>query len=68
MIPHPRQDMNGVEMASPAVRNMIMRYNLKLGELKGTGRAGRVTKEDVLDHISKERNSLTSRPSNSMYV
>ena len=37
---------------SPLVRRMAKEHNLDLGQIEGTGLEGRVTKEDVLRHMS----------------
>lgn len=35
----------------PAVRKLISEYNLNPAEIKGTGKGGRITKEDVVKHL-----------------
>lgn len=42
----------GKVLATPATRAMAKQYNLDLSTLTGTGKDGRVTKEDVLIHLS----------------
>ncbi len=47
-----------VEMAdrgalSPAVRRMVEEFNLDAEAIEGTGRGGRITKEDVTHHLEK---------------
>ncbi len=37
--------------SSPLVRKMAREHDLDLGQLTGTGRGGRVTKDDVLKHL-----------------
>ncbi|MBQ87039.1 MAG: dihydrolipoyllysine-residue succinyltransferase [Gammaproteobacteria bacterium] len=46
----------GVESAalSPAARKLIDENNLAVNEISGTGKDGRITKEDVLNHISAQ--------------
>jgi 2-oxoglutarate dehydrogenase E2 component (dihydrolipoamide succinyltransferase) len=46
---------NGSERirSSPLVRRMAVANNLDLGKLAGTGSQGRITKEDVLRHLSE---------------
>ena len=46
----------GVESAalSPAARKLIDENNLAVNEIFGTGKDGRITKEDVLNHISAQ--------------
>jgi 2-oxoisovalerate dehydrogenase E2 component (dihydrolipoyl transacylase) len=41
------------EMAPPAVRNLAVRHNLKLSQIVGTGKDGRIMKEDVLSYLKK---------------
>lgn len=36
---------------SPAVRRMVSEHNLDIGKIKGSGRNGRVTKEDVIAYM-----------------
>jgi 2-oxoisovalerate dehydrogenase E2 component (dihydrolipoyl transacylase) len=53
-------------LATPAVRGMLKEHNLKIEEIDGTGKDGRVLKEDVLNHIKKPASPsepATSRPS-----
>ncbi|MFZ5592975.1 MAG: 2-oxoglutarate dehydrogenase complex dihydrolipoyllysine-residue succinyltransferase [Pseudomonadota bacterium] len=38
---------------SPAVRKMVAEHRLETTQIAGTGRGGRVTKEDVLRHLEK---------------
>ena len=46
----------GVESAplSPAARKLLDENNLAVREISGTGKDGRITKEDVLNHISAQ--------------
>ncbi|HET7105097.1 MAG TPA: dihydrolipoamide acetyltransferase family protein [Terracidiphilus sp.] len=39
--------------SSPLVRRMVRENKLDLGQIAGTGSAGRITKEDVLRHLSQ---------------
>ena len=41
--------------SSPLVRRMVEEHGLRLDEIKGRGRAGRVTKSDVLRHLASIR-------------
>lgn len=36
---------------SPAVRRLLKQHSLDIADIKGTGRDGRVTRQDVLDHV-----------------
>ncbi|KAF2745402.1 hypothetical protein M011DRAFT_469459 [Sporormia fimetaria CBS 119925] len=40
-------------LAVPAVRHLVKELNLKLEDIEGTGKEGRVTKEDVHNHARK---------------
>lgn len=52
--------------AGPAVRRMLAEHNLQPEQLTGTGKDGRLTKEDVLAFIASNRErasvSVTSKP------
>lgn len=39
-------------IAAPAARKMAQENNIELSAVKGTGKSGRITKEDVANHIS----------------
>ena len=39
---------------SPAVQRLIYEYELNPSEIQGTGKGGRLTKEDVIQHIEKQ--------------
>ena len=41
------------KILSPAARRLASERGLDIASLKGTGRGGRVTKEDVLDHLER---------------
>src|SRR5262249_58278960 len=36
---------------SPAVRQLVKQHNLDVTQIKGTGRGGRITHEDVQNHL-----------------
>jgi 2-oxoglutarate dehydrogenase E2 component (dihydrolipoamide succinyltransferase) len=40
-----------LDALSPAVRRLVMEHNLDVGRITGTGRGGRITKNDVLEFM-----------------
>ncbi|CDR88406.1 related to lipoamide acyltransferase component of branched-chain alpha-keto acid dehydrogenase complex, mitochondrial precursor [Sporisorium scitamineum] len=55
---------NGREvLATPAVRRVSREHNVDLAQVRGTGRDGRITKEDVLNHIENGASSPTASSS-----
>ena len=48
--------VNGEEQrVSPAVRKLLKEHNLDVARIRGSGMGGRVTREDVLNHIEGSR-------------
>lgn len=47
---------------SPSVRRLIHENTLDPSEIKGTGKSGRLTKTDVLDHLSKPAPETVKTP------
>ena len=43
---------HGTEALSPAVRRLVAQHELDPGQLQGSGKGGRVTKQDVLQHLA----------------
>nr|3RNM_E Chain E, Lipoamide acyltransferase component of branched-chain alpha-keto acid dehydrogenase complex, mitochondrial [Homo sapiens]3RNM_F Chain F, Lipoamide acyltransferase component of branched-chain alpha-keto acid dehydrogenase complex, mitochondrial [Homo sapiens] len=41
-------------LATPAVRNLAMENNIKLSEVVGSGKDGRILKEDILNYLEKQ--------------
>src|SRR5215210_1082147 len=48
---------------SPVVRKLMSEHDLNAEEITGTGRDGRITREDVNDHIAKQGQQPASRTS-----
>lgn len=46
---------------SPAVRRLVTENNLDASEIQGTGRDGRLTKEDVLNHLEARKEPAESK-------
>jgi 2-oxoisovalerate dehydrogenase E2 component (dihydrolipoyl transacylase) len=59
-----RQPGKHASLATPAVRGMLKDLNLKIEDIEGTGRDGRVLKEDVQRHAetAKQASSSLSTP------
>ena len=45
-------------LATPAVRKMAAERRINLEEVKGSGRDGRILKEDILNHSEKKPTSI----------
>ncbi|KAF7703105.1 lipoamide acyltransferase component of branched-chain alpha-keto acid dehydrogenase complex, mitochondrial [Silurus meridionalis] len=56
---HTHQDIKGHKtQATPAVRRIAMENNIKLVEVVGTGKDGRILKEDILNFIAKQTGAI----------
>ena len=53
----PRQPGKHASLATPAVRHMIKEHRLKIEDIEGTGREGRVLKDDVQRHIESAKHT-----------
>lgn len=51
---------NNNRLLSPVVRRLVNEQNLNVDSIAGTGPGGRITREDVLDHIDKIAAGLAS--------
>ncbi|WP_252109784.1 MULTISPECIES: 2-oxo acid dehydrogenase subunit E2 [unclassified Halomonas] len=56
------QERHGKTPASPAVRRLVREHELKLDEIKGSGKDGRVLKEDVLAHLESASGEPVQAP------
>jgi 2-oxoisovalerate dehydrogenase E2 component (dihydrolipoyl transacylase) len=60
----PRQPGKHATLATPAVRHMVKEYKVNIEDIQGTGKDGRVTKEDVQKHVEALNNiAATAAPS-----
>jgi pyruvate/2-oxoglutarate dehydrogenase complex dihydrolipoamide acyltransferase (E2) component len=48
------------ERLSPAVRRLLQEHNLNITDIPGTGRDGRVTRQDVVDFVESDNSGSTS--------
>ncbi|XP_051551114.1 lipoamide acyltransferase component of branched-chain alpha-keto acid dehydrogenase complex, mitochondrial [Myxocyprinus asiaticus] len=56
---HTHQEIKGHKtQATPAVRRLAMENNIKLSEVIGTGKDGRILKEDILNFIARQTGAI----------
>jgi 2-oxoisovalerate dehydrogenase E2 component (dihydrolipoyl transacylase) len=55
-----RQPGTHASLATPAVRHMIKDLNLKIEDIEGTGRDGRVSKEDIQKHVQAAKKAVST--------
>ncbi|TKS75255.1 Lipoamide acyltransferase component of branched-chain alpha-keto acid dehydrogenase complex, mitochondrial [Collichthys lucidus] len=56
---HTHQEIKGHKtQATPAVRRLAMENNIKLSEVVGTGKDGRILKEDILNYLAKQTGAI----------
>ncbi|XP_029943116.1 lipoamide acyltransferase component of branched-chain alpha-keto acid dehydrogenase complex, mitochondrial [Salarias fasciatus] len=56
---HTHQEIRGLKtQATPAVRRLAMENNIKLSEVVGTGRDGRILKEDILNFLARQTGAI----------
>lgn len=60
--PTPAPSVGGAPLLSPVVRRLIAENNLDATAIKGTGPAGRITREDVLAVIDAQRGRVAATP------
>ncbi|KAF2189691.1 hypothetical protein K469DRAFT_625559 [Zopfia rhizophila CBS 207.26] len=56
----PRQPGKHATLATPAVRHLVKELKLNIEDIQGTGRDGRVTKEDVQKYAQSSRETATA--------
>ena len=47
-------------MASPAARNFARQHNIDINLVKGTGKDGRITNEDIMAYASKQGTKISN--------
>ncbi|XP_006790346.1 lipoamide acyltransferase component of branched-chain alpha-keto acid dehydrogenase complex, mitochondrial [Neolamprologus brichardi] len=56
---HTHQEIKGHKtQATPAVRRLAIENNIKLSEVVGTGKDGRILKEDILNFLAKQTGAI----------
>ncbi|XP_065101223.1 lipoamide acyltransferase component of branched-chain alpha-keto acid dehydrogenase complex, mitochondrial [Paramisgurnus dabryanus] len=56
---HTHQEIKGHKtQATPAVRRLAMENNIKLSEIVGTGKDGRILKEDILNFLARQTGAI----------
>ncbi|NP_001087792.1 dihydrolipoamide branched chain transacylase E2 L homeolog [Xenopus laevis] len=56
---HTHQEIKGHKtLATPAVRRLAMENNIKLSEVVGSGKDGRILKEDILGFLAKQTGAI----------
>ncbi|XP_073700316.1 lipoamide acyltransferase component of branched-chain alpha-keto acid dehydrogenase complex, mitochondrial [Garra rufa] len=56
---HTHQEIKGHKtQATPAVRRLAMENNIKLSEIIGTGKDGRILKEDILNFLARQTGAI----------
>uniref|UniRef100_A0A3Q2ZB26 Dihydrolipoamide acetyltransferase component of pyruvate dehydrogenase complex n=1 Tax=Hippocampus comes TaxID=109280 RepID=A0A3Q2ZB26_HIPCM len=56
---HTHQEIKGLKtQATPAVRRLAMENNIKLSEVVGSGKDGRILKEDILDFLARQTGAI----------
>ncbi|KAL8761216.1 MAG: hypothetical protein Q9184_002648 [Pyrenodesmia sp. 2 TL-2023] len=61
--PNPPPSGKNSSLATPAVRGLLKQYNIDISSVTGTGKDGRVLKEDVVQHASSQSNAASSSSS-----
>ena len=62
--PAPITDGQGARLATPAVRRIVREHGVDINRVSGTGKAGRVTKEDVQAHLASLSSPTPTHDSN----
>ncbi|XP_027251384.1 lipoamide acyltransferase component of branched-chain alpha-keto acid dehydrogenase complex, mitochondrial isoform X2 [Cricetulus griseus] len=56
---HTHQEIKGQKtLATPAVRRLAMENNIKLSEVVGSGKDGRILKEDILNFLERQTGAI----------
>lgn len=55
-------DDSHADSLSPSVKKLLNEHNLDAAQLSGSGKGGRITKQDVLDHVAKAPAAAPAAP------
>jgi 2-oxoisovalerate dehydrogenase E2 component (dihydrolipoyl transacylase) len=58
----PENDAKSTTLATPAVRRIVRENGVNIDRVNGTGKSGRVTKEDVQDYLASQASSSSKQP------
>lgn len=56
-------DKDSSDAVSPSVRRLLKEHDLDAADVKGSGKNGRITKEDVENHVKKAKDSGSAKQS-----
>jgi 2-oxoglutarate dehydrogenase E2 component (dihydrolipoamide succinyltransferase) len=62
LAPSGRSRVNAADRLSPVVRRLVAEHSLNPADITGTGRDGRITREDVKDYIASRGSRLAAAP------
>lgn len=62
LAPSGRSRVNAADRLSPVVRRLVAEHSLNPSDITGTGRDGRITREDVKDYIASRGSRLAAAP------
>jgi 2-oxoglutarate dehydrogenase E2 component (dihydrolipoamide succinyltransferase) len=62
LAPSGRPRVNAADRLSPVVRRLVAEHSLNPSDITGTGRDGRITREDVKDYIASRGSRLVVAP------
>ena len=58
----PRQSASGDDLINPAARRLLAENHINVDAITGTGRDGRITKEDVINYMQSRTGSVQAAP------
>ena len=52
---YPLMDDEAFDLATPSAKNMAVRYDIKLSQVIGSGRDGRIMKQDIIKYLNSKK-------------